>query len=337
MVTPERSVMEDSFWSDRLRGARGPGSEPDHPGVRPDTSSSASAYDSVEDYSWRSGEFRGEEEVLPLPPPQEFLEEIRALSLHSAPTGRCVAPVVARARDPPSSVALPPYRPNRPAAWFAAVEGIFRYKGVSDQRDQLTLALPSFAEEQLQQIDDIIELHPQPLDIFYRVRDRLVASHSLDDFQRLELLLDLPPLGGQKPSALLAQMRQLCPAGEETTKFFRAAFLRRLPPAIRLQLAEDRYSPVAALAARADTLMVHHSQQVVAAAPVETEDPVAAAAAAGGRSGGPGNKKKKHGGRRGGDPDKPRPWKKLGICYSHYTFGRDAIKCEEPCAWQSGN
>ena len=205
--------MEDDFWSNRLRGARGPGSEPGHPGVRPDQSSSASAYDYVEDYSWRSGEFGGEEEELP-PPPPEFLDEIRSLSLHSAQPSRYVAPVVARARDPPSSVALPPYRPNRPAAWFAAVDGIFRYKGVLDQRDQLTLALPSFAEEQLQQIDDIIKLQPQPLDIFYRVRDRLVASHSLDNFQRLELLLDLPPLGGQKPSALLAQMRQLCPAGE---------------------------------------------------------------------------------------------------------------------------
>ena len=213
--------------------------EPDHPGVRPDPSSSASAHDSVEDYSWRSGEFGGEEEELP-PPPPEFLDEIRSLSLHSSPPGRYAAPVVARPRDTPSSVALPPYRPNRPAAWFVAVDSIFRYKGVLDQRDQLTLALPSFTEEQLQQIDDIVELQPQPLDIFCQVRDRLVASHSLDDFQRLELLMVLLPLGGQKPSALLAQMRQLCPAGEEATKFFRAAFLRRLPPAISLQLAEDR-------------------------------------------------------------------------------------------------
>ena len=70
-----------------------------------------------------------------------------------------------------------------------------------------------------------MELQPQPLDIFNWVRDRLVASHSL------ELLLDLPLLGSQKLSALLAQMRQLCQTGEETTEFFRATFLHRLLPA----------------------------------------------------------------------------------------------------------
>ena len=44
--------------------------------------------------------------------------------------------------------------------------------------------------------------------IFFRVQDWLVASHSLGDSQRLELLKVLPPLGGKKLSGLLAQMYQ---------------------------------------------------------------------------------------------------------------------------------
>ena len=131
-------------------------------------------------------------------------------------------------------MALPPFRTNRPAAWFATVEDIFTLKGIHDQRDRLTMAVASFPEDQLQQIDDILELRPRPLDIFNRVRDRLVSSHSLDDFQRLEQLMDLPPLG------------QSC--------------------RIWACRAEGRYSPVAALAARADKIMVHHSHQLVAAA-----------------------------------------------------------------------
>ena len=230
-------------------------------------------------------------------------------------------------------MALPPFRPNRPAAWFATVEDIFTFKGILDQRDRLTLAVASFAEDQLQQIDDILELRPRPLDVFNRVRDRLVSSHSLDDFQRLELLMDLPPLGGQRPSALLAQMRQLCPNGEETTLLFRSIFLRRLPAAVRMQLAEDRYSPVAALAARADKIMVHHSHQLVAAA-AEADDPVVAPAIMGGRPGG--KKEKRRDGRRPGDGP-PKPWRKMGLCYKHYTFGAGAHRCEGNCSWVAEN
>jgi hypothetical protein len=230
-------------------------------------------------------------------------------------------------------VALPPFRANRPAAWFATVEDIFTFKGILDQRDRLTLAVASFAEDQLQQIDDILELRPRPLDVFNRVRDRLVSSHSLDDFQRLELLMDLPPLGGQRPSALLAQMRQLCPGGEETTLLFRSIFLRRLPAAVRMQLAEDRYSPVAALAARADKIMVHHSHQLVAAA-AEADDPVVAPAIMGGRPGG--KKEKRKDGRRSGDGPL-KPWRKMGLCYKHYTFGAGAHRCEGNCSWVAEN
>ncbi len=63
-------------------------------------------------------------------------------------------------------MALPTCRPNRPAAWFATVEDIFSFKGILDQQDRLTLAVATFAEEQLQQIDDILELRPCPLDVF---------------------------------------------------------------------------------------------------------------------------------------------------------------------------
>ena len=63
---------------------------------------------------------------------------------------------------------------------------------------------------------------------------------------------------------MLAQLLQLCPPNEETTLFFKSAFLQRLPAAVRMQLTEDRNSPVQALAARADALMLHHNTSTVA-------------------------------------------------------------------------
>ena len=314
------------------RGARDPGSVRDHPGVRPDLHAADADSDSVDGYSWFSGELGGFEapEFLP-PPPEEFSDGASSSSQASA----FVAAPVLHGRDPPTSCPLPPYRPNRPGAWFTAVANVFRVKRVDDQHDMLAFMLPYFAEQQLLQIDDILEMDPLPRDVYYRVRDRLVASHSLDDFQRLELLKELPPLGGQKPSALLAEMRQLCPAGEENGLFFRSAFLERLPREVRMHLAEDRRSPVTALAARADAFMVHHSNRLAAAAAgLELNDPEAVSAVSGGRARSEAKKKKHPGGKSG---DKPRPWKLLGVCYAHYNYGKQATKCESPCAWESGN
>jgi hypothetical protein len=285
---------------------------------RGDNSDAGSVYGSAGGYSWFGGSLDDFEDPDFLPPPELLYPAVAAPVFRQArsraSTPSPPPPPVNRAREVPSSVALPPFRVNRPASWFDTVNDIFRLKGVRDQRDRLTFAVSFFAEEQLQQIDDLLELRPRPADIFDLVRDRLVGAHALDDYQLLELLLDLPPLGGQKPSALLAQIRQLCPTGEENTKFFRITFLRRLPPAVRSQLAEDRFSPVSVLAARADKIMVHHSHQLVAAA-AEAEDPVVAAAATGGRPTSKGKAKK------GRSDGKPKPCLKIGLCYKHYKYG----------------
>ena len=69
--------------------------------------------------------------------------------------------------------------------------------------------------EQQEQVEDIAEARPRPPDAFCRLRDRLVASHAMDVSQRVEQLMALPALGGQRPLALLAQMLTLCPKGED--------------------------------------------------------------------------------------------------------------------------
>ena len=77
------------------------------------------------------------------------------------------APAVAQPMPPPTSAAplaarpyakvvLPAFRLMRPAAWFAAIEDIFRLRGVTNQRDQFTYA--KLEEEQMQQVDDILEM-----------------------------------------------------------------------------------------------------------------------------------------------------------------------------------
>jgi hypothetical protein len=297
------------FFQRLADGARGPGSELDHPGAHLN---------------------------VPLPPDSWVSG---AVSHHqqqaAAPVHQQQQPVTV------PHVVLPPFKPTRPAAWFAMCANMFRMRGITDQRDMFAFCYNMLGDEQHTQVDDIAEQLPLPPDAFFRMRDRLVASHSLDAYQRLEQLMALPALGGQRPSALLAQMRQLCPPGEETSLLFRYLFVQRLPQQVRLQLAEDRHSPVQALAARADTLMAHHSYNAVAAVEThsvgEEEEIVAAvrdpkkparkqqqgkkkAAAPGSKSGGGG------------------PKKEAWLCRRHHQYGGRAYECEDPdsCGW-SGN
>jgi hypothetical protein len=295
------------FFQRRAAGARGPGSELDHPG--------AHLY-------------------VPLPP--DTWDEDAGSQRHVA------APIQQQPAVVPH-VVLPPFKPARPAAWFAMCANVFRMRGVTNQGDMFTLCYNVLGDEQQAQVDDIAEQIPQPPDAFFRMRDRLVASHSLDAFQRLEMLLALPALGGQRPSALLAQMRQLCPPGEENGLIFRGLFIQRLPQQIRLQLAEDRHSPVQALAARADTLMAHHSYNAVAAVEMHSVEEAEEVVAAVRDPKKPARKQQQQQGRRkaaapgskaGGGGLKKEAW----LCRRHHQYGSRAYECEDPdsCGW-SGN
>jgi len=291
---------------DNLEEDRGPGSDLDHPGGPP-TFQSAYTYAGSE-YSTSSSDT-----VLPTfnVPQQQPLHV------------------------PAPHVVLPPFRPSRPAAWIGQVENIFRMRHVTDQRDQFGYAVAMLGDDDSLAIDDLLEQFPPPPDAFTRLKQRLLSTHALTTYERVEQLLDMQPLGGQRPSVLLAQMKRLLPPGEEKSMLFRCMFIKRLPREIRLALAEDTFSPVEALALRADSMVVHHESPVVA--PATVEDPVVAPAIAGGRPAG--QQRDAAGGGKKPGGKKKQGKARVGVCYSHYKFGEDAWKCDQPgnCSFKSGN
>jgi hypothetical protein len=184
---------------------------------------------------------------------------------------------------------------------------------------------------------------------YTRLRASLLASHSLSNYQKMERMMRLPPLGDRKPSVMLAEMLEFCPAGESTTAVFAFLFLQRLPLEIRVLLSEDDPADMRAIAEKADRLIAMHvPQSHDACAAVAAEDPAddsdVVAALQGARS------RKDKGLRR---PQQPPPQKKaLGrrfdiskktsdrgaplrtsMCYYHAKFGEQARYCQEGCVW----
>jgi hypothetical protein len=146
------------------------------------------------------------------------------------------------------------------------------------------------------------------------------------------------PLGGRKPSGLLAVMLELCPRGHETSPFFGYLFLQCLPREIRVLLAEEDMADMRALAKKADRFMAIHAPQshdstvaAMAASPDSEDDTVAAATTgrAKQRQKKPQGKKQQQRRRRSISLAAKKP----SLCFYHFRFGEKARHCEERCAW----
>jgi hypothetical protein len=260
---------------------------------------------------------------------------------------------------PVSNVKLPVFWPNNPEDWFGLAEAQFHVRRVVDDTDKFYHVVSLLPEPVVKMVSDLIRTRPPPDDAYVQLRARLLASHTLTEFQRIEKLQRISSLGGQRPTEMLADLVQLCPTGETGTKLFRIAFLQRLPRELRVILAEDTTSTLPALAARADLLWAHNSLQphdqgyaVAAIPPPDGEAPVAAVASQQQPRGGGGNRGfRQRGGRgRGGNngggsqpagqmnPSGPLANARTasGLCNAHWKYGDQAWACKQPCTW-TGN
>jgi hypothetical protein len=94
-------------------------------------------------------------------------------------------------------------------------------------------------------VADLVEAPPAAT-AYDDIKNRLIASHQLTDFQKAEKLFQMLALGSRKPSDLMAAMLETCPRGEEKSNLFVCIFLQRLPREIRVLLANvDHKDPKA--------------------------------------------------------------------------------------------
>jgi hypothetical protein len=141
--------------------------------------------------------------------------------------------------------------------------------------DHVLSALP---EDMVGQILDLVEAAPAATPYTF-LRARLLETHSLSDYEKWDMLQKTEQMGGRKPSKLLADMMEFCPAGLEQSLPFHYLFAQRLPQALRTQLGEVEPGDPRALAARADKLWAVHAPTASAVAAVSSSE---AAEASGG-------------------------------------------------------
>jgi hypothetical protein len=203
-----------------------------------------------------------------------------------------------------------------------------------DPLDQYYLVHGALSEANVDMVRHIVEEEPDTTS-FRLLREALVSSHILSDYQRTGRLITMEPLNCRKLSEMLAAMSKLKPADDK--QYFAYFFLQRLPREVRILLSQEPVADMRALAEKADALIALHVPQqhdVAAVTPPEPDDPTVAAAARSSESkkGGQFKKKKHQRRQRSSSPEEER-WSPL--CWLHIRFGDKARRCEQPCAWSS--
>ena len=237
----------------------------------------------------------------------------------------------------PHHLRLPSFWCDAPRSWFTMAEAQFRLRNITEDNEMYLCLIAALPREAFRLVAHLVERDDQPADAYAQLKAALLTSHTMSNYQRVELLSRVEPLGGRKPSDLLAVMLELCPRGHETSPFFGYLFLQRLPREIRVLLAEEDAADMRALAEKADRFMALHAPQshdssvaAMAASPDSEDDTVAAATA--GRAKKPQKKQQKKQQQRRRRSISPAA-KKPSLCFYHFRFGERARHCEEPCAW----
>ena len=252
--------------------------------------------------------------------------------------------LVQRTRD----IRLPAFWVEKPAAWFALAEARFRSGGVELEQHCFDLLVGAMSMDSIGQVIDLIENPPDVLP-YSTLKAKLLMAHQLTDYQRLEVMFQMEPLGARKPTELLNLMLETCPRGHSNNIFFTHMFMRALPAELRIMLGEDDHQDSRALAEKADRLWALHGpkQHLLANVSEPAEpSPVAAVQQRGkvmkqkfkraSHQSVPQHQVAQAGGQQATPSVAPSQMARMGsgLCHFHWCYGDKAKRCEAPCNWQ---
>ena len=192
-------------------------------------------------------------------------------------------------------------------------------------------------------VASILELDPLQPNAYEMLKAELIRLNEKTSWDRVKELFTMSPLGAQRPTELLAAMKNLWPADPEL--WFRYQYFSHLPADTQRQLAEHQ-GTMEELTARADEL--HQKAPpgaAVAPIPAATTDNVwqlptlsspRAASTCTPSGSGPRTPSGRGGPARKKNPE-GTPWQDAGVCYYHWHWGAKAEKCKPPCYRKLGN
>jgi hypothetical protein len=187
-----------------------------------------------------------------------------------------VGPQQAAGAPPPehqSLIKLPAFWTEDSVSWFWLTEGQFTLWNMADLITRYYHVLSSLSQDAVRLVGHVLHEETGP-DFYANLRTFLLVSHSFSNYQKMERIMKLPPLGNCKPSVMLVEMLEYCPVGESTTTVFAYLFLQQLPREICVLLSKDDPADMRAIADKADRIIakIHVPQGHNACTAVASDD-----------------------------------------------------------------
>ncbi len=108
------------------------------------------------------------------------------------------------------SLCLPAFWVDKPVSWFVLAESRFRLHGINREQTRYNYLVSALTKEAVSLVLNVVEHSPERLP-YTALKQSLLDSHQLSDYQKIAAVHKIEPLGGRKPSELLASMLELCP------------------------------------------------------------------------------------------------------------------------------
>ena len=247
-------------------------------------------------------------------------------------------------------VRIPPFWPEKPAIWFAQIEGQFSISRISDDTTKFYYVIGQLDNQYAAEVEDIITAPPET-DKYTKLKCELIKRLSVSKENKVKQLLMHEELGDRKPSQFLRHLRSL--AGPSIPEdFLKTIWSSRLPSSMQPIIASQSVLALDALADLADhiadiassmphvastsrksnTVLDTMTKQIAELTRKVTE----LSATVNQRS----RSRTRQPPRRVGIPSLSRSqssYRKYPTCWYHKKFGSKAKRCVRPCDYISEN
>ena len=105
---------------------------------------------------------------------------------------------------------------DKPASWFSLAEARFRTYGITGEQAKFDQLVGSLSKDSISRVLTLVE-NPLLFTTYTILKARLLDAHQLTDYQKVDSLLKMEPLGARRPLELLAAMLEAFPPGQETS------------------------------------------------------------------------------------------------------------------------
>lgn len=284
-----------------------------------------------------------------MPSDSEFEEALN--NVNTRPRNNAMAddekPGVLSAKLPAASmpIKIPPFWPEKPAIWFAQVEGQFAISGITDPATKFYMILGNLDRQCAAEVEDILTGPPN----YEKLKGELIKRLSVSRENKVKQLLMHEELGNRKPSQFLRHLQHL--AGPKVPEdFLKTIWSSRLPSSMQPIVASQTTLSLDALAELADRVhdIAPQVHQVTAASSHSTLEELTRqvaeltkqVSALTSNVNNRGRSRERFRGRQRDRSSSRRSdsnFRRFPVCWYHHKFGTQAKKCQKPCNFNQGN